>query len=71
MTDEEEKSEEEIVARAIHKAREAFDKAIEDTNRDASYFSLDLKVKFMSSDYDEVLRIVKDIDKSRDCRGKK
>jgi hypothetical protein len=68
MTDE---SEEEIIARAIHKAREAFDKAIEDTGRDAGYFSLDLKVKFMSADFDEVLKIVKDIDKSRDCRGKK
>ena len=53
-----------MIARAIQKARDVFDKVIDKESMDPSYWSLDLIVTWMGTD-SCILRVTKDIDYSR------
>ena len=54
-----------MIATAIRKARDAFDKEIENKGFDPAFWSLDLKVYWISNDFDAIIRVQEDIDVSR------
>jgi len=64
QNDEDERSEEETIGKAIKEARAAFEKSIEKEGLDPAYWSLDLIVSCMDSEFANILRQIKDMDYS-------
>ena len=49
-----------IIAKAISAARDAYENSLEEQDIDPSYFQMDIKIRFMDVNFEDVLHTIED-----------